>query len=214
MSNPNPTLAQLITFDATAVTDPDSAITGYDWDFDGNGSVDRTTATPTTRFEYGATGSFNPVVHVKDFRGGQGTATTPVTVSALPPAPPAGPGPPPTLGPLPSLSLPARGTGGLIRPSVRCALRCSVNAKLVVSRATARKLKLKRRTLARFRRTLTTTDSAAPAVPRPRQGAARGEAGQGEDHQGDADRHGDARRRALEDGPPDRADQALIQRLK
>ena len=30
----------------------------------------------------------------------------------------------------------------MIRPSVRCALRCSVRAKLVVSRATARKLKL------------------------------------------------------------------------
>ena len=62
VSNPNPTLAEIVTFDATAVTDPDSAITGYDWDFDGNGSVDRTTATPTTHFEYGATGSFNPVV--------------------------------------------------------------------------------------------------------------------------------------------------------
>ena len=158
VSNPNPALTEIVTFDATAVTDPDSAITGYDWDFDGNGSVDRTTATPTTRFEYGATGSFNPVVHVKDFRGGKGTATTALTVTAPTPAPPVGPGPPPALGPLPSLSLPARGTRGVIRPSVRCALRCSVKAKLVVSRATARKLKLKKRTLANFRRTLTTTD--------------------------------------------------------
>ena len=88
MSNATPTLAELITFDATAVTDPDSAITGYEWDFDGNGSVDRTTTTPRTDFAYGATGSFNPVVRVKDFRGGKGTATTPVTVSA--PARPAG----------------------------------------------------------------------------------------------------------------------------
>ena len=110
MSNPNPKLAELITFDATAVTDPDSAITGYEWDFDGNGSVDRTTTTPRTDFAYGAAGSFNPVVHVKDFRGGEGTATTPVTVAAAPaPAPPAGPGPPPTLGPLPSSACPGPG---------------------------------------------------------------------------------------------------------
>ena len=45
----------------------------------------------------------------------------------------------------------------MIRPTVRCALRCSVRAKLVVSRATARKLKLKRRTLATFTRTLSST---------------------------------------------------------
>ena len=158
VSNANPALAELITFDATAITDPDSAITGYDWDFEGNGSVDRTTATPTTTFEYGAIGSFNPVVHVKDFRGGEGTATTPVTVTARAPGPPVGPGPPPPLGPLPSLSLPRTGKAGSIRPTVRCALRCSVSAKLVVSRATARKLKLKRRTLATFKRTLTTTE--------------------------------------------------------
>ena len=28
--------------------DPDSKITGYDWDLDGNGSIDRSTAEPTT----------------------------------------------------------------------------------------------------------------------------------------------------------------------
>ena len=37
-------------------TDPDSAITGYDWDFDGNGTVDRTTTTPTTDFAYADAG--------------------------------------------------------------------------------------------------------------------------------------------------------------
>jgi len=158
VSNANPAPNAVITFDAAAVTDPDSAITGYDWDFDSNGSVDRTTTTPTTTFAYGAAGSFNPVVRVKDFRGGAGTASTTVTVTAPTPGPPAGPGPPATLGPLPSLSLPRTGTRGLIRPGVRCALRCSVRAKLVVSRATARKLKLKRRTLGTYTRTLTTTE--------------------------------------------------------
>jgi len=154
VSNANPAPNQTITFDATAITDRDSAITGYDWDFDGNGSVDRSTSTATTDFAYGAPGSFNAQVAVKDFRGGAGTSSALVTVVA--PTPPVRPGPP-ALAPLPSLSLPKRGTGGVIRPSARCALRCSVRAKLVVSRATARKLKLKKRTLITFRRTLTTT---------------------------------------------------------
>ena len=40
---------------------------------------------------------------------------------------------------------------------MRCALRCTVRGKLVVSRANARKLGLKKRTLATLSRTLTTT---------------------------------------------------------
>ena len=98
----------------------------------------------------------------------------------------------------------------MIRPTVRCALRCSVRAKLMVSRATARKLKLKRRTLVTFTRTLTTTQRRRLRLRLPakvRRAAKR--AGLKTD-QGDADRHGDAHRRALEDRPADRADQALI----
>jgi hypothetical protein len=34
---------QAVTLDASSFKDPDSLITGYDWDFDGNGSVDRST---------------------------------------------------------------------------------------------------------------------------------------------------------------------------
>jgi hypothetical protein len=150
VSNANPAPNDAVTFDASSFADRDSAITGYDWDFDGNGSVDRTTATATTAFAYSVPGSYDARVAVKDFRGGAGTAGVLVTVAAPPP----GPRP---LAPLPSLSVPRRGTHGVIRPSVRCALRCSVRAKLVVSRATARKLKLKHRTVAIFKRTLTTT---------------------------------------------------------
>ena len=53
---------QAVAFDASSFRDPDSAITGYDWDFDGNGSVDRTTAGPTTSFAYAAAGTFAPRV--------------------------------------------------------------------------------------------------------------------------------------------------------
>jgi extracellular elastinolytic metalloproteinase len=163
VSNANPRAGDVITFDASAFTDADSAITGYDWDFDHDGTVDRTTVMPTTAFAYGTTGSYLATVAAKDFRGGAGNASTGVTVTAAPsgsPAPPVPPGTPPALGPVPSLTLPARGTRGSIRPSVKCALLCSVRAKLVVSRATARKLRLKRRTLARLTRTLTTTKRA------------------------------------------------------
>ena len=41
---------------------------------------------------------------------------------------------------------------------MRCALRCSVRATLTVSRRTARRLKLKKRTLVTVKRTLTTTE--------------------------------------------------------
>src|SRR5262249_1823841 len=58
--------------------DPDSKITGYDWDFDSNGTVDRTTAGPTTSFAYGAAGRFTTTVAAKDFRGGAGRASAAV----------------------------------------------------------------------------------------------------------------------------------------
>jgi extracellular elastinolytic metalloproteinase len=160
VSDANPTQGQVVTFDARSFSDRDSAITGYDWDFDGNGTVDRTTTAATTDFAYGSPGSFIATVAAKDFRGGAGTAGAGVTVSAPGPGPAGTPGPPGvpgTLGPLPSLSVPSRGTHGAIRPSVRCALRCSVTARLVVSTATARRLGLKKRTIATLKRTLTTT---------------------------------------------------------
>jgi hypothetical protein len=163
VSNANPHAKDPVTFDASGSTDPDSAISGYDWDFDGNGTVDRTTTDPKTDFAYPAAGSFTPTVAVKDFRGGSSSASAHVTVSppeAGPPGPPGpgGPGfPAPTPGPRPSLSVPSRGTGGKIRPTLQCQSRCRMTAKFVVSSATARKLGLSKRTLATFTRTFTTT---------------------------------------------------------
>ena len=61
-------------FDASSFTDPDSKITGYEWDFDGNGTVDRTTDGPTTDFAYATRTGSSPRVSVKDFRGGAGNA--------------------------------------------------------------------------------------------------------------------------------------------
>jgi extracellular elastinolytic metalloproteinase len=166
VGNASPRAGEAVTFTAS-FTDADSAIAGYDWDFDGNGTVDRTTETASTDFAYATAGSYTAKVAAKDFRGGAGNASTGVTVappaagSPGPPGPPGAPGgstpPPPGLGPIPSLTLPSRGTSGSIRPSVRCALRCTVHAKLVVSKANARKLGLKKRTLATLSRTLNTS---------------------------------------------------------
>ena len=44
---------------AASFTDPDSKITGYDWDFDGNGTIDQLDRrAPTTTFTYHAAGDF------------------------------------------------------------------------------------------------------------------------------------------------------------
>ena len=51
---------QAVTLDASSFKDPDSLITGYDWDFDGNGTVDRSTTAPTTSFAYASAGTFTP----------------------------------------------------------------------------------------------------------------------------------------------------------
>ena len=39
---------QNVTFDASASSDPDGSITKYQWDFDDDGAIDQTTASPTT----------------------------------------------------------------------------------------------------------------------------------------------------------------------
>ena len=99
-----------MTFTA-AFTDPDSRITGYEWDFDGNNTVDQTTAGPSVQHAYPAAGTFAAKVGAKDFRGGRGTAGTTVTVA--PAAGPPGGGsttPTPTTPP----------SGGGARPSASC----------------------------------------------------------------------------------------------
>ena len=129
-----------------AFTDPDSVITGYDWDFDGDGAVDRSTSAPTTSFAYGAAGGYAASVAAKDFRGGGGTGTTIVQVSA--PAEPTVPTPTPTPSPEPAepiISIAATGTGGRLTVRVTCAARCTLSGRLTVSRRVARRLGLARR---------------------------------------------------------------------
>jgi extracellular elastinolytic metalloproteinase len=149
---------QTVSFDASSFTDPDSRITGYDWDFDGNGSVDRTTDTPRTDFAYAAAGTFAPKVMVKDFRGGAGTASTTVTVAAAPPPPgPVATPPATTPRPLPVITIAGSGTRGRFTLRVTCAQRCALSGKVTLTRSLARKLHRKRLTVTTVRRTIAST---------------------------------------------------------
>ena len=113
---------------AASFTDPDSRITGYDWDFDGNGSVDRSTGGSTTSFTYTRAGAFGPTVAVRDYRGGAGTAKRTITVTTRKPV----------------VKLPRRGRRGRATARITCAERCRVTASL---RVTGRIVRTVRRTL-------------------------------------------------------------------
>jgi hypothetical protein len=148
-----------VSFDASSFTDPDSRITGYDWDFDGNGSVDRTTDAPRVAFAYGAAGTFAPTVRVKDFRGGAGTASTTVTVATPPPpAPPVVTPPATTPRPLPVITIARSGTRGRVTIRVTCAQRCVLSGRVTLTRSLARKLHRSRLTVTTVTRRITSTE--------------------------------------------------------
>ncbi|WP_255196397.1 PKD domain-containing protein [Halorarius litoreus] len=70
-----------VAFDASGSSDND-AVDSYEWDFDGDDTVDETTTSPTTTHVFAATGTFTPEVTVVDASGNTDTATTSdVTVS-------------------------------------------------------------------------------------------------------------------------------------
>ena len=129
---------------AASFTDPDSRITGYDWDFDGDGSVDRSTGGSTTSFAYSRAGDFTPTVAVRDYRGGAGTAARPIVV---------------TVTRRPVVKLPRRGRRGKATARVTCAERCRVTARLRVSGRTVRTV----------RRTLSTSGERRIELALPRQ---------------------------------------------
>ena len=125
---------------AASFVDPDSRIVGYDWDFDGDGAVDRSTAEPTTSFTYARAGDFAAGVTVRDYRGGAGSATRAITVTRTP---------------RPVVRLPRRGRRAKATARVTCAERCAVTARLRVDgrvvdtvRRTVRSTRVQRITLA------------------------------------------------------------------
>lgn len=73
---------QAVTFDASASHDvePGSGIATYAWDFDGNGSTDQTTTSPTVTFAYSSLGTFTPQLVVTDSDDGLSSAATGQTI--------------------------------------------------------------------------------------------------------------------------------------
>lgn len=130
-----------ITLDASSFRDPDSAIARYDWDFDGNGSVDRSTTTPTVENTYRSAGDFTPTVTVHDFRGGSANASTVVDVAAF------AKGAPPR--PKPKIAIARTGSRSRIRVRVTCVERCRLSGTATVERRVARRAKLRSRTVLR-----------------------------------------------------------------
>ena len=122
-----------------AFTDPDSAITGYDWDFDGNGTIDQTTDGPTTTTTYPTAGTRTVTVHAKDYRGGFGAASATVAVVVPPVLTPTTPAKPRILA--------AKSKRRQGRATVVCTGKCKVSMRLLVTRATRKKSHLATRTL-------------------------------------------------------------------
>jgi len=69
-----------VTFNGSGSTDPDGTIAKYEWDFDGNGSYETTSATATTTKSFATPGTFTVALRVTDNLGL--TATTTRTVTA------------------------------------------------------------------------------------------------------------------------------------
>jgi hypothetical protein len=127
-----------VSFDASSFTDPDSLITGYEWDFDSDGIVDQTTDGPATEYTYPDDGEFTAAVAVNDFRGGAGSATANVTVK-----------------PGPTVHIPDQGKNGKIKLQVSCgSTPCDLSGKLKVTRNVARRLGFQRQRIARFEGTV------------------------------------------------------------
>jgi PKD repeat protein len=78
----NPTAGESVSFDASGSTDADGAIATYEWDFDGDGTVDATTADPRVTHAYAATGEYDATVTVSDGAGATDAATRTVAVGS------------------------------------------------------------------------------------------------------------------------------------
>ena len=136
-----------IEFDASRTTDPDGTVASYGWDFDGNGSIDRTTSASKTTFAYPTGGRRTVRVTATDNDGGKESDTVSVLVSG-PTSPTPTPTPTPTVTPgpvnpaAPVVTISRRGSHGRLRFTVKCDSACSGTARLSISRTLARKLGL------------------------------------------------------------------------
>ena len=78
VSSMSPTTGEAVTFDATESSDPDGSIVSYEWDFDGDGTVEETGGTVTHTFE--ESGTYQVRLTVIDDDGLSATASERVSV--------------------------------------------------------------------------------------------------------------------------------------
>jgi PKD repeat protein len=69
-----------VTFNVSA-SDPNGVIVKFEWDFDGNGTIDATTTSAPALYTYTAPGEYTPVVTVTDNQGATATSMTTVEVT-------------------------------------------------------------------------------------------------------------------------------------
>jgi extracellular elastinolytic metalloproteinase len=150
------TAGDAVTLDASAFRDPDSAISGFDWDVDGDGVFEQHTTASSIRPVYGTPGTFRPSVRAIDFRGGGGVvASATVTVSARASTPtPGGGNAPVQAGSRPTARISASRLRGRALFTLGCSSACRATATMTVTRATARRARLRSTRIARVTRRL------------------------------------------------------------
>jgi hypothetical protein len=136
---PNPVLPGTVVNLTAQMSDPDSLITGYEWDFgDGTTSV---SSAPSVQHAFSRSGTFAVRASARDFRGGKGvSAPFAVSVQAVATATPT-PTPTPPVKPV-TFKLPSSGSKGAAALTVTCVAQCTATATLTADKATAKKLKL------------------------------------------------------------------------
>ncbi|MGC9530023.1 MAG: PKD domain-containing protein [Candidatus Bipolaricaulaceae bacterium] len=78
---PNPTVGTTVTFDASGSYDPDGYLTAYQWDLDGDGSVDHYGQAVSQT--YYAPGTYTVTLYITDDRGASQQTSRPVYVAPL-----------------------------------------------------------------------------------------------------------------------------------
>jgi hypothetical protein len=126
----------VVHFNAGAMRDPDSAISGYEWDFDGDGTTDLKTLAPAIDHVYRSPGTYRARVVARDFQGLGGAATTTIEVTA------GGAGGADEETGAASAAIPSHARGPAVLARVHCATRCVVVGRLLVTRAAARLMHL------------------------------------------------------------------------
>lgn len=78
----DPTTGETVTFDASESDDSDGEVRQYAWDFNGDGSVDATTDSPTTTNTYRSAGEYDVTLTVTDDSGTTASDSVSVTVTS------------------------------------------------------------------------------------------------------------------------------------